>query len=219
MLYFFLHMLLCVTSDALAINSQAVLDTVNSYRSLHQAPSVVFDANLNATAQSWANTLAATQSFQHSNFQYGENLAMVSYNGESDVTSIVLQSVKMWYDEKTQYNYNNPVFSPQTGHFTQLVWAGTQYIGLGYSQEVYNGFPCIVVVMEFYPRGNYIGQFAANVLPLVAKRNPSAPPRLPSPPVVKQSPLVTNPSVTNHFPSPIPIVHNNMTLQCTCVCH
>jgi hypothetical protein len=240
MLFFFLNMLLCVSSDALTINSQTVLNSVNSYRSLHQAPSVVFDANLNATAQSWANTLAATQSFQHSNSQYGENLAIVSHNGEIDVTSIVLQSVKMWYDEKTQYNYNNPVFSSQTGHFTQLVWVGTRYIGLGYSQILYNGFPGIVVVMEFYPRGNYLGQFAANVLPPVAKQSPAPPP--PKTPVAKQSPSPPPPKtpVAKQSPSPPPpktpvakqspatppppklslvVSSNNITLKCSCLCH
>jgi uncharacterized protein YkwD len=199
MLALFLQMLLCVTSEALTINSQSVLDKVNSYRSLHQASPVFYDVNLNNTAQSWANTLANTQSFQHSNLQYGENLALISHNGESDVTPIILQSVKLWYDENTQYNYNNPVFSPQTGHFTQLVWLSTQYIGLGYSRQLYNGVPCIVVVMEFYPRGNYQGQFASNVLPPVVKQNPLAT-KPPPPPVVKQSP-------------------NNITLKCTCVCH
>jgi hypothetical protein len=37
----------------------------------------------------------------------------------------------MWYDEVKFYNYNNPGFGMSTGHFTQLVWIGSNALGCG----------------------------------------------------------------------------------------
>jgi len=50
-----------------------------------------------------------------------------------------------------------------TGHFTQLVWKGSKQIGCGASCN--NSNKCYVTC-NYYPPGNYIGQFASNVFPL-----------------------------------------------------
>ena len=50
-----------------------------------------------------------------------------------------------------------------TGHFTQLVWKGSKQIGCGASCN--NSNKCYVTC-NYYPPGNYIGQFTSNVFPL-----------------------------------------------------
>ena len=92
----------------------------------------------------------------------GENLAEGSGSGWTDASSAALSSVALWYAEDSQYNNNNPVFSGETGHFTQLVWAASTQIGFGASVATSGNW---IVVAEFDPPGNVDGQFAANVLP------------------------------------------------------
>jgi hypothetical protein len=43
-----------------------------------------------------------------------------------------LDGLKAWYDEISLYNYNNPVFSSGTGHFTQMVWKSSTALGCAF---------------------------------------------------------------------------------------
>ena len=54
---------------------------------------------------------------------YGENLA----EGFTNIT----EAVDAWGGEQADYDFNNPGFSEQTGHFTQLVWKATTTVGCG----------------------------------------------------------------------------------------
>ena len=36
------------------------------------------------------------------------------------------------YDEIQYYNYSNPAFSAATGHFTQLIWRRSGFVGCAY---------------------------------------------------------------------------------------
>ena len=66
-----------------------------------------------------------------------------------------------WYDEINDpgYDFNNPGYRNGIGHFTQMVWKSTEKLGCGVSGEY--------LTCRYYPPGNYVGQFAQNVLPLV----------------------------------------------------
>lgn len=43
------------------------------------------------------------------------------------------EAVKAWYDEIKSYNFDKAEFTPQTGHFTQVVWKGSQKLGVGFA--------------------------------------------------------------------------------------
>ena len=47
---------------------------------------------------------------------FGQNL----YWGPGTVGTTT--AVASWYNEIELYDYNKPKYSPQTGHFTQIVW-------------------------------------------------------------------------------------------------
>ncbi|CAF5089453.1 unnamed protein product, partial [Rotaria sp. Silwood1] len=62
------------------------------------------------------------------------------------------------------YNYSSPGFSSVTGHFTQVIWLGSTQLGIGIALT--NDNRTAYVVANYYPPGNYLGQFGANVLPV-----------------------------------------------------
>ena len=70
----------------------------------------------------------------------------------------------MWYNEiyDPGYNYGDD-WTPGAGHFTQLVWAGSEAIGCGIG--VTSSGDTFYGVAQYSPAGNVIGQFADNVFP------------------------------------------------------
>ncbi|RWS02062.1 hypothetical protein B4U79_09223, partial [Dinothrombium tinctorium] len=76
---------------------------------------------------------------------YGENLS--GYKNCRD-------AVKQWYDEKI--NYTMPIFTMDTGHYTQVVWRETQWLGCGQASLCENRY---VIVCNYYPSGNMKGAF------------------------------------------------------------
>lgn len=71
-------------------------------------------------------------------------------------------AVEPWYNEIQRYNYNNPGYSGETGHFTQIVWADTSLLGCAYTTSCPNWRTQVVCL--YSPPGNVIGAFAQNVL-------------------------------------------------------
>jgi hypothetical protein len=78
----------------------------------------------------------------------------------------------VFYNEIQYYNWSNPGYASNYGHFTQVVWASTGFLGVGVTiaEKLISGFnySCAFVVMNYYVAGNlnYVSSFNANVLPL-----------------------------------------------------
>lgn len=108
--------------------------------------------------------MAATDQFYHSGGPFGENLYM-SWGGSQDRNVIMAAAITMWYNEIQYYDWNNPGFSSQTGHFTQVVWRSTNEIGIGIAVVPDPSYGIrSVVCISYRPPGNYLGQFEQNVL-------------------------------------------------------
>ena len=134
----------------------------NYFRALHGVTHLTHNPELSKLAQSYAEKLASNDSFQHSNCkwgskQVGENLAMC---GGYDMTPEA--SSQMWYDEISDYSFEKSEFTSGTGHFTQLVWKSTKEVGFGLAQSKWGNW---YSVANYYPPGNYLGQFKQNVFP------------------------------------------------------
>jgi len=69
------------------------------------------------------------------------------------------------YNEIQNYDYSNPGFGDDTGHFTQLVWVSTTNVGCArcFGQESGSIWYETYVVCDFQPPGNYDGEYQDNV--------------------------------------------------------
>ena len=65
-----------------------------------------------------------------------------------------------WANEESDYDYEKRKFSNEVGHFTQLVWKNTTSVGCGAADCGNNGW---LLVCEYWPPGNVIGEFGGNV--------------------------------------------------------
>jgi len=139
---------------------QSALDAHNKYRRKHHVGNLVLSKDLCNIAQKYAETMARTGNFAHSRGKYngknmGENL-FACYGIK--ITGKMMTDD--WYNEVSQYNFNNPGFVSGTGHFTQVVWKGSREVGFGFAQArdgYYYG------VANYYPAGNYLNEFEENV--------------------------------------------------------
>ena len=86
-----------------------ILSTMNALRVLHGSAPLSWDDTLGTYAEQ--HTRACD--FHHSYGPYGENLAQ-GY-------TTVVAAIQDWYNEWRKYSYDNPGFSMETGHFTQVM--------------------------------------------------------------------------------------------------
>ena len=116
-------------------------------------------------AQSWADHLMDNNKFQHRpDSKYGENI-FSSWTSCQEAAAKLSggQAVDSWYQEVAQFTYGQRSGSPGTGHFSQVVWAGSQLLGVGVA--VHKGK--VMVVANYDPPGNIVGRYAENVPPPV----------------------------------------------------
>jgi len=188
---------------------QEVLDYVNMYRAKHNAPAIEYDDEIATFSQGWAKYLTQTGLFQHSNNRdYGENLAYFKGYG-NNVMELIKKSIDLWYEEIKLYDYNNPGFSSETGHFTCLIWKEQTKMGIGYA---YNPITDVVNVSQnVSPPCNWMGKFEENVLPLKEEIPEPIPVPIPAPeptpepvPVPIPAPEPTPEPVPEPTPEPVP---------------
>ncbi|XP_028406918.1 A disintegrin and metalloproteinase with thrombospondin motifs 16-like [Dendronephthya gigantea] len=147
------------------------LNLHNYYRSLHGVPAMTRDAELEAKAQEYAETLAAkNQGLVHCNMPScdregaGENLASAWGS-----TTVETNATKAWYDEVWDYNYchdetnfNRPGHEGKAiGHFTQVIWRTSTKLGIGYART--SDKERVFVVGRYLDHGNVRGQYGQNV--------------------------------------------------------
>ena len=135
----------------------------NILRANHRAQPLIYSEELSRYSKKWADQLARTGDFSHSNCKLedgrdiGENIAMCSGEEMTGKSMTML-----WYNEIVNYDFNKPQFSTGTGHFTQVVWRDSREIGVGLSKSDNGEY---YAVANYYPPGNFIENYRENVLP------------------------------------------------------
>jgi hypothetical protein len=143
------------SNDAPSDQVQAILAAHNSYRAQVGVPPLQWSGSLAASAQDWADHLAATGTLVHSGS--GENLAEATAGALS-----LTQLVDMWGNEKQYFKEGTfPDVSTtgnweDVGHYTQVVWRNTTEVGGGVASGQGNDF----LVCHYNPAGNVVGQTA-----------------------------------------------------------
>ncbi|KAI6219592.1 Ubiquitin carboxyl-terminal hydrolase [Aphelenchoides fujianensis] len=132
----------------------------NDLRAKHGAAPLVLDEELNALAMDWAKKLAKTGEMVHRpNNWAGENLYWS--------TGSPNEATQMWYDEINLIGGRDLEVAAKDStkeikHFTQVVWKGTQKVGIA---VVHAEDGKHWVVANYFPKGNWIGEFKANSSP------------------------------------------------------
>ncbi|KAJ2943965.1 hypothetical protein O0L34_g8287 [Tuta absoluta] len=138
------------------------LDVHNEFRKEHGAPPLVLNKDISKISQKWAEELAKKDSMAYSlNQKYGESI-YCGWSADPNVKVRARDCVEKWYSEINDYSFGREPEVLSCGHFTQIVWVETKELGIG-SAKSKSGK--LYVVANYYPPGNYSGQFTKNVLP------------------------------------------------------
>lgn len=141
------------SDSSLSDFANTILKEHNIKRALQEDTSALtWSSELATYAQNYADSYDCSGTLTHSGGPYGENLAL-GYTAAG--------SVDAWYNEIQYYDFSNPTFSSQTGHFTQVVWKSSTQVGCGI--KACNNEWGNYVICSYNPAGNYIGEFAENV--------------------------------------------------------
>lgn len=142
--------------------AQVLLTEHNRARDAVGVSRLTWSNKLAGEAQVWAEKLAREGRMRHASKQEsggaGENLWMGSAGYYSPQTMI-----SAFVDERRIYRHGPFGESVSTtgkwqdvGHYTQVVWRGTQQVGCAVSRNAKDDF----LVCRYYPAGNYWGQAA-----------------------------------------------------------
>lgn len=140
--------------------AQQALDHHNKVRNDVGTPPIEWSVELAKYAQAWADELVKRDcAFEHRPDtgpwagNYGENI----FWGSGGYT--LLSASESWYSEIKLYKHE-PISSTNfkgVGHYTQMVWRNTNKVGIGIG-TCQNGE--VLIVANYDPAGNYIGQRA-----------------------------------------------------------
>ncbi|CAD0197473.1 unnamed protein product [Chrysodeixis includens] len=130
--------------------------------------SMVWDKELHDKAAKWAianhHNHNPDKNIPSGRFSTGENLYWYSTTNTKHVLNpdSALQS---WFSEHVNYTFGPLKHSDfdhsknyQIGHYTQMAWSDSVYVGCAISQTIKNGWKKFFVVCNYGPAGNYINE-------------------------------------------------------------
>jgi len=142
-----------------------ILAAHNTYRAAVGVPALQWSDSLAAGAQQWADYLASTGQFEHSDSRrrhgtpgIGENLLRAALASGYTAT----QLVDVWGYERRYFtggifpDVSSTGDWEDVGHYTQVVWRNTTQVGC----SVATAYGTIVMVGRYSPPGNIDGQRA-----------------------------------------------------------
>ena len=137
--------------------AERLLIAHNLERDRVNVPRLAWSAKLAAQAQAWADTLARSNRFEHAQDREGagENLWMGParrYSAEQMIGGFV-EEVRYFRSGRFP-NVSSTGSWSDVGHYTQLIWRGTQQVGCAVGQGRAND----ILVCRYWPAGNVMGQ-------------------------------------------------------------
>jgi len=132
----------------------------NTWRARYGAQDLIWDENLAVKAADWAKQCQWEHNSEGQNLDSaGSSDGNPTLNGD-----LVLEHWVNGPNEADIWSPTNPIAT----HFTQVVWKGTTHVGCAIVDcdlSVYDAswWPAKYAVCNYYPPGNVVGDFAANV--------------------------------------------------------
>ncbi|XP_063824559.1 venom allergen 5-like [Ostrinia nubilalis] len=127
---------------------------------------MIWDHELAAKAEKWASEYREShnpdKSVGSGRWSVGENLYWYSITDFGYKLDANL-ALTAWFDEHKDYTYG-PLSSSdfggpnQIGHYTQMAWSDSTHLGCAISQFNMSGWNKFMVVCNYGPTGNYLGQ-------------------------------------------------------------
>lgn len=135
------------------IDQQKIVSQHNVYRKQLKIEPLKYSEECAVYAQKWANYLALNnKGLSHSKTKkYGENCYW------SSSKAFEIKVVDRWGDEKSTFNKVKRTYSAGSGHYSQMVWRDTKFLGTGMAIAA-DGSE--YWVCTYYPAGNFIGRKA-----------------------------------------------------------
>ncbi|XP_048728208.1 GLIPR1-like protein 1 [Ostrea edulis] len=141
----------CVQHDFLKAHN-----LVRRYEKAANMKKMIWSDDLADLAENWARecikghsdkSLRKTKKFK----KVGENIH------RSTRKKTGLAAVSSWYKEKSFYNFKKNKCSGVCGHYTQVVWATSEYVGcaVAYCPRFFKGRGGYNYVCNYGPRGNW----------------------------------------------------------------
>ncbi|XP_031549606.1 cell wall protein PRY3-like isoform X2 [Actinia tenebrosa] len=141
-------------------NISNILQSHNKYRVMHDAAPLKWSEVLARTAQAWAEKIAREGRLVHASredrYYKGENICRMCSHFNTD------DAIRIWYSERSNYDYDKPGFDLSTGHFTQIVWRDTREVGVGMAKSPDGKLTYMVA--RYNPPGNILNRFEVNVV-------------------------------------------------------
>ncbi|CAG9765267.1 unnamed protein product [Ceutorhynchus assimilis] len=154
-------------------DEKQIVELHNSYRSLI-TNNVVVDqpCGINLKQMKWDKTLAEsaqkiadTTIYKHvrvadTRWAVGQNLFLNMASGYIPGTPSWGQALKSWWDEHEEYTYGKCCKNTASGHYTQMVWWNSEYVGCGYTYfcTADKSFPYRkFYICNYGPAGNLVG--------------------------------------------------------------
>lgn len=145
----------------------------NLNRSRHGSYALRLNDELTTMAQQWADALTQERELSHHTFKLrgvriGQNIAM-----KWTPNSAIYEPEELcdqWYREHKDFDFGVEPTELRAGHFTQMIWKNSTEIGVGRAQAKDGR---AIVVVNYFPPGNVIGEFNMNVLPMSSEMSGS----------------------------------------------
>lgn len=150
-----------------APQTQGFLNAHNSYRThvyppAKYMPLLIWSNPLASSSNNWTNKCL----WGHSRTPHvGENIYATSVRTPNSTKFNPIPVVVAWGSEYQYYNYwNNTCQTGKVcGHYTQIIWANTSYLGCSFKDcPTIQGIPWpnggTLVTCQYYPQGNWVGQ-------------------------------------------------------------
>ena len=142
--------------------ANSILAVHNSERAAVGVPPLVWSNSLAASAQAWAEHIETTGISRHASLAQmgcdcGENIGGFSW---SDGPTAPGGGTSLWVAEKQ--NWHGGVLTrgnwELTGHYTQMVWRNTYWVGCGAAPPGPGVLPFSTLVCRYFQWGNVIGE-------------------------------------------------------------